>query len=159
MILMQLLQISKQILINFGTSTTLKNDFANPNSSYFIAKLDDEIVGFAGFLKICDEANIMNIVTKVDKRHLGIGSKLMQALIDEAKKQNLKSITLEVNDKNIPAIKLYEKFNFKRIGLRKKYYNNTDDAIIMSLEPVPKSAKWHFGARYKSAKFLRRIYE
>ena len=57
----------------------------------------------------------------------------MQALIDEAKKQNLTSITLEVNDKNFQAIKLYEKFGFKRIGLRKKYYNNTDDAIIMSL--------------------------
>lgn len=117
----------------FWNINTLKNDFANPNSTYIIAKLDDEIVGFAGFLKICDEANIMNIVTKVEKRHLGIGSKLMQALIDEAKKQNLTSITLEVNDKNFQAIKLYEKFGFKRIGLRKKYYNNTDDAIIMSL--------------------------
>ena len=117
----------------FWNINTLKNDFANPNSVYFVAKLDDEIVGFAGFLKICDEANIMNIVTKANKRQLGIGSKLMQALIDEAKKQNLTNITLEVNDKNIPAIKLYEKFNFKRIGLRKKYYNNTDDAIIMSL--------------------------
>ena len=117
----------------FWNINTLKNDFANPNSTYIIAKLDDEIVGFAGFLKICDEANIMNIVTKVEKRHLGIGSKLMQAFIDEAKKQNLTSITLEVNDKNFQAIKLYEKFGFKRIGLRKKYYNNTDDAIIMSL--------------------------
>ena len=117
----------------FWNINTLKNDFSNPNSTYIIAKIDDEIVGFAGFLKICDEANIMNIVTKVDKRHLGIGSKLMQALIDEAKKQNLTSITLEVNDKNFQAIKLYEKFGFKRIGLRKKYYNNTVDAIIMSL--------------------------
>ena len=117
----------------FWNINTLKNDFANPNSVYFVAKMDDEIVGFAGFLKICDEANIMNIVTKVNKRQLGIGSKLMQALIDEAKKQNSTSITLEVNDKNVPAIKLYEKFGFKRIGLRKKYYNNTDDAIIMSL--------------------------
>lgn len=117
----------------FWNINTLKNDFANPDSTYIIATLDDEIVGFAGFLKICNEANIMNIVTKVDKRHLGIGSKLMQALIDEAKKQNLTSITLEVNYKNFQAIKLYEKFGFKRIGLRKKYYNNTDDAIIMSL--------------------------
>ena len=117
----------------FWNINTLRNDFSNPNSTYIIAKIDDEIVGFAGFLKICDETNIMNIVTKVDKRHLGIGSKLMQALIDEAKKQNLTSITLEVNDKNFQAIKLYEKFGFKRIGLRKKYYNNTDDAIIMSL--------------------------
>ena len=58
----------------FWNINNLKNDFANSNSRYFVAKLDDEIVGFAGILKICDEANIMNIATKVNKRHLGIGS-------------------------------------------------------------------------------------
>lgn len=118
----------------FWNITNLENDFNNPNSSYFIAKLDDEIVGFAGILKICDEANIMNIVTRSNKRHLGVGERLLKELISSAKKQNLKSITLEVNVNNYPAIHLYEKFNFKRIGLRKKYYNNTDDAIIMTLE-------------------------
>ena len=118
----------------FWNINNLKNDFSNPNSTYFIAKLDDEIVGFAGILTICDEANIMNIVSKANKRHLGIGTKLLDALVDSAKNQNLKSITLEVNINNYPAINLYEKFGFKRIGLRKKYYNNTDDAIIMTLE-------------------------
>ena len=117
----------------FWNINNLKNDFANPNSTYFVAKLDDEIVGFAGFLKICEEANIMNIVTKINKRRLGIASKLLEALISSSKEQNCTSITLEVNEHNKPAIKLYEKYNFKRIGLRKKYYNNTDDAIIMSL--------------------------
>ena len=117
----------------FWNITNLENDFNNPNSSYFIAKLDNEVVGFAGMLKICDEANIMNIVTKVDKRHLGIGAKLLDSLIESSKKHGLKSITLEVKSNNYPAINLYEKFNFKRIGLRKKYYNNTDDAIIMTL--------------------------
>ncbi len=118
----------------FWNINNLKSDFENSNSTYYIAKLDGEIVGFAGFLKICDEANLMNIVTKISKRHLGIGKKLLESIIEEAKKQNLKTITLEVNDKNIYAINLYErKFNFKRIGLRKKYYNNTDDAILMSM--------------------------
>lgn len=117
----------------FWNIENLENDFSNPNSTYFTAKMDNEIVGFAGFLKICDEANIMNIVAKISKRHLGIGKKLLEAIIDEANKQNLKTITLEVNNKNIYAINLYEKFNFKRIGLRKKYYNNTDDAILMSM--------------------------
>lgn len=117
----------------FWNINNLKSDFENPNSTYLVAKLDDEIVGFAGFLKICDEANIMNIVTKINKRRLGFGSKLLQALISSSKEQNCTSITLEVNEHNDPAIKLYEKYNFKRIGLRKKYYNNTDDAILMNL--------------------------
>ena len=117
----------------FWNINNLKNDFANPNSTYFVAKFDTEIVGFAGILKICDEANIMNIVTKVNKRRLGIGSKLLQSLIASAKEQNCKSIILEVNENNKPAINLYKKYNFNRIGLRKKYYNNTDNAILMSL--------------------------
>lgn len=117
----------------FWNINNLKNDFQNPNSTYFVARLDNEIVGFAGFLNICDEANIMNIVTKINKRHLGIGSKLLSQLIASAHEQNCKSITLEVNEHNAPAIHLYEKFNFKRIGLRKKYYNNKDNAIIMSI--------------------------
>ncbi len=117
----------------FWNINNLKSDFSNSNSTYFVAKLDGEIVGFAGFLKICEEANIMNIVTKVNKRRLGIGSKLLEALILSAKEQNCTSITLEVNEHNKPAITLYEKYDFKRIGLRKKYYNNTDNAILMNL--------------------------
>ena len=45
---------------------------------------------------------------------------------------NLKTFTLEVNVENTPAIKLYEKFGFKNLGIRKKYYNNTTDAYIMT---------------------------
>lgn len=115
----------------FWNINNLKNDFVNPNSTYYIAKIDDEIVGFAGILKICDEANIMNIATNVNKRHLGVATKLLEKLITSAKEQGCSSITLEVNEHNTYAINLYKKFNFKRIGLRKKYYNNTDDAIIM----------------------------
>ncbi len=117
---------------DFWNINNLKNDFSNLNSTYLIARVENEIVGFAGFLKICDEANIMNIVTKKNKRNLGIGSKLLENLILYAKNQNCKSITLEVNEHNNIAIHLYEKYNFKRIGLRKKYYNNTDDAILMA---------------------------
>lgn len=116
----------------FWNIANLKNDFINPNSTYFVAKLNEEIVGIAGILKICDEANIMNIVTKINKRNLGVATKLLQSLILSAKEQHCTSITLEVNEHNRQAIQLYEKFNFKRIGLRKKYYNNTDDAILMS---------------------------
>ena len=118
----------------FWSINNLKSDYASPNSKYFVAKIDNEIVGFAGILKICDEANIMNIVTKVNKRHLGVGTKLMEALISTAKDLQCTSITLEVNEHNIYAINLYKKFNFKRIGLRKKYYNNMDNAIIMSIK-------------------------
>ena len=59
--------------------------------------------GFAGINIILDEAHLANIVTKKDLRNKGIGSKLLESLIEEA-------ITLEVNEKNTSAISLYKKF-------------------------------------------------
>lgn len=55
----------------------------------------------------------------------------MTKLLEEAKKTTL-SITLEVNESNLPAIELYKKLGFKTLGKRKKYYNNTHDAYIMT---------------------------
>lgn len=131
------LLVFKDSLLNefddFWTYSILKQEFDNENTTYIVAKDDDIIVGFAGILIIMDEANIMNIVTKKDKRKLGIGSLLLEKLIEISKIKKLKSITLEVNEKNIPAINLYKKYNFQQVGIRKKYYDNTDAAILMTL--------------------------
>lgn len=116
----------------FWSVDILKNDFKDANSKYIVAKVDNEIVGFAGIKVILDEADIMNIVVNIHKRNLGIGSVLIENLIQIADDLNCTTITLEVNENNIPAIRLYEKYHFERIGLRKKYYNNADDAIIMT---------------------------
>ena len=118
---------------DFWTYSILEKECKNQNTIYIVAKQDDEIVGFAGILKILNEANIMNIVVKKDKRKLGIGKQLLSELIKISKEQKMESITLEVNEHNIPAIALYEKFGFKTVGIRKKYYNNIDSAILMTL--------------------------
>lgn len=78
----------------------------------------------------------MNIVVKKNKRNLGIGSQLLEEILKLAQKLKIKTITLEVNEKNELAIKLYQKYGFEKIGLRKKYYNNQDDAIIMACNIV-----------------------
>lgn len=59
---------------------------------------------------------------------------MLEELIKIAKDRKLKDITLEVNVNNIPAINLYKKYEFEEVGVRKKYYNNVDDAIIMTLK-------------------------
>ena len=118
---------------DFWTYSILEQEFDNEHTTYVVAKENDSIVGFAGLQIILDEATIMNIVTKKSERKMGIGTLLLENLIKLAKQKKLVSITLEVNEKNIPAIKLYEKFKFKQVGTRKKYYNNTDSAILMTL--------------------------
>lgn len=118
---------------DFWTYSVFKSELGNPNSQYFVAIQDDEIVGFAGIWKSVDDIHITNIVTKTSKRHLGIASMLLEKLIEVSKEENLTSLTLEVNENNVYAIKLYEKYNFKKIGLRKNYYAQNENAIIMTL--------------------------
>lgn len=117
---------------DFWSYEILQNELNNPNSEYFIAKQDNEILGFAGIWKSIDDVHITDIVVKKIYRKKHIGSALLQKLIDTAKEQNFKSITLEVNENNLPAINLYSKFLFKKLGIRKKYYKNKDNAIIMT---------------------------
>ena len=118
---------------DFWTYSIFKTELENENSSYFIAKLKNEIVGFAGIWRAIDDIHITNIVTKISKRHMGIASKLLEKLIEIAKLENASSLTLEVNEHNTNAIKLYEKYNFKKLGIRKNYYGQNNNAIIMTL--------------------------
>lgn len=120
---------------DFWNVNTFKEELLNPNSKYIMAKINDKIVGFAGIWKAVDDVHITNIVTSKNFRRQNIGSVMLSNLIEIAKSEKgITSITLEVNSTNIPAQKLYEKFGFKVVGLRKKYYNNMDDAIIMTKE-------------------------
>lgn len=120
---------------DFWDYEILKEELNSQTSKYIVAKNSNNIiVGFAGIKIILDEAEIMNIVTKKEERHQGIGKLLLKEIIRISKENNICLINLEVNAKNTIAINLYKKYNFKEVGLRKKYYNGQDDAILMTLK-------------------------
>ena len=118
---------------NFWNYNIFKQELENENSIYIVAKYEGKIVGFGGIWKAVYDVHVTNIVVKKDLRHLGIGTKILEKLISISKELKFNSITLEVNENNKNEIKLYEKFGFKKLGIRKKYYNHTDNAIIMTL--------------------------
>ena len=118
---------------NFWTVGIFKEELSNPNCHYIISVQDGEIVGFGGISVVLDEATVNNIAVRVDKRNCKIGTKILEKLIDISKSLNCSSVTLEVNVENVPAIKLYENFGFKNLGIRKNYYNGSADAYIMTL--------------------------
>lgn len=124
----------QEILISdfddFWSFSTLKEEVENENSSYIIGKINNEIIGFAGLKKIFDQADIMNIVIKKTYRNQGIGTLLLENLILLAKDLNISTLFLEVNEQNKPAIHLYEKLGFEKLGVRKKYYNNNNGIIM-----------------------------
>ena len=118
---------------DFWNFNVLKKDFENPHTKYLVAKSNDCVVGFAGMLDTIDQFEITNIVVKKNERNCGIGNLLLKNLISIAKNSHREKIYLEVNENNIYAIKLYEKYGFKKVGLRKNYYNHNCDAFIMIL--------------------------
>jgi len=117
---------------DFWTYSILKSELYNENSEVIVAKYDNTIVGFASIWKSIDDAHITNIVTHKQYRNIGIGSKLLEKLINMAKDYKVKSLTLEVNEENIQAQSLYKKYQFKVLGKRKNYYKDKA-AIIMTL--------------------------
>lgn len=102
-------------------------------SKIYIYLLDNNIVGFINYSFIYERAEL-NYIYVVDKvRNNGIGIKLLDFFEKECIKNNIKNITLEVSEDNLPAIKLYIKKNFKTVSIRKNYYGNKN-AILMIRE-------------------------
>lgn len=117
---------------DFWSPSILKSELSGDNKKYIVAKCGEKIVGFAGILISPPEVEIMNIVTRKLDRNKGVGTLLLKKIIEIAQANNFENIFLEVNEKNLVAIKLYEKAGFKKVGTRKNYYNSSEDAIIMS---------------------------
>lgn len=98
---------------DFWTPDLLESELSAENRKYIVAKQNGKIIGFAGLIFCVPDAEIMNIVVKKSERSKGIGNLLLDKLIEIAKKDQLESIFLEVNQKNKIAIKMYEKAGFE----------------------------------------------
>lgn len=113
------------------------DELSNNLANYFCILSNNNIIGYAGFWHIIDEAHITTIAIKKDFRRQKFGEFLLSHIIEECLKKDIKYITLEVRVSNIPAIKLYEKYGFKSLGTRKNYYqDNNEDALIMWTENI-----------------------
>lgn len=126
----------KDILVeefdNFWKPSILEGELKSENSKYIVAKENGKIVGFVGLWFSPIDAEITNIVIKKSERKRGIGTLLLDKLIEMAKEANRDNISLEVNENNVAAGILYENAGFEIAGIRKNYYNGKENAIIMT---------------------------
>ena len=103
------------------------------------ARQQPVVRGYAGFWYDGDDAEIMTIGVGRRFQRQGIAASLMEALIARAREQGAQRMLLEVRVDNIPALALYERFGFARMGLRKRYYQPEGiDAYTMSLDLEPR---------------------
>jgi ribosomal-protein-alanine N-acetyltransferase len=99
-----------------------------------VCKHNSEIIGFIIFSPINPEAHILSISVTKKIQSKGIGTLLLQSMLDQCKAMNYKKIFLEVRTSNIQAINFYQKFGFIKDAIRDKYYkDNSEDALLMSL--------------------------
>jgi [ribosomal protein S18]-alanine N-acetyltransferase len=96
---------------------------------------DGTVTAFANYWLVADELHILNLATHPRERRRGHATRLLAHMIDVARRQPCRLMTLEVRRSNAAAQRLYRRFAFRAVGVRPNYYaEDQEDAIVMLLE-------------------------
>lgn len=113
-------------------------ELKNPFSHSFVARLnkpdDKMLVGYIVVWLVAEEAHILNIAVHPDFRKIGLGKKILMFMLNHLIERNTRAVYLEARVSNTAAQRLYRGAGFSEIGIRKKYYENKEDAVVMGLE-------------------------
>jgi ribosomal-protein-alanine acetyltransferase len=125
---------------------------SNRLATYFVARVDDEIVGYGGMWLMVDEAHVTTFAVAPPWRRQRIGERLLLGFVDVAIARFAREMTLEVRLSNLPARRLYEKFGFRPVGIRPRYYSDDhEDALIMTTLPLAEASMVERIARLRAA--------
>ena len=113
------------------------NELASGHYYLVAVDADGAVCGYAGLAVTPDEAWVQNIAVRRDRQHEGIGRTLLEALLAEAAARGVHRVLLEVAVDN-PAQRLYARYGFEPVGLRRGYYQPSNtDALVMRREGAP----------------------
>ena len=118
---------------SLGEKTLYNEIMYNDMSRYFVALVDGKRAGYVGSWLTLPNAEILNLFVSDRYRGLGIGKSLMDHVIEVCNENEIEALTLEVRVSNEHAIKLYKDLGFKSVTVRKNYYENNEDALLMVL--------------------------
>jgi ribosomal-protein-alanine N-acetyltransferase len=114
---------------------------SNRLAHYLVARAGDAVAAYGGMWLMVDEAHITTFAVHPDWRRQRIGERLLLAFLDLAIDRGAHEATLEVRLSNLAARKLYEKYGFRPVGLRPRYYSDDhEDALIMTTSALDDSA-------------------
>jgi len=100
--------------------------------SYFVAKIGRDVVGYAGLMMTAEDGHVTTIAVDPNWHRHKVATRLMAAVAREALSRFAQNLTLEVRLSNLAAQHLYRRFGFAPVGVRKNYYQETnEDALIM----------------------------
>jgi ribosomal-protein-alanine N-acetyltransferase len=102
-----------------------------------VVQQHEHLLGFIGLWLMVNEAHIVTVAVREEQRRRGIGERLLIAAIELAMDADQEVVTLEVRASNEGAQRMYEKYGFTQVGLRKRYYtDNNEDAAIMTTPDI-----------------------
>lgn len=131
----QVAQLEKICFSDPWSENSIASELNNALSFWLVAVEEDTVAGYIGSQTVMGETDMMNVAVHPDYRRRGIGEQLVNCLVEELKKRQSRSLTLEVRASNLPAQKLYEKLGFSEVGRRPRYYRNPkEDALILRKE-------------------------
>ena len=124
------------VVCDFPWTYSIFSDCIKVGYSCWVVEDEGEIVGYGLLSVAANEAHILNLCIKPEKQRQGLGRRMMEHLIEQAKKLMTHSVYLEVRVSNHGAFDLYQKLGFSVIGHRKDYYPHMDgreDALVLEL--------------------------
>jgi len=125
-------KIERQSFTTFWSTQAYVTELTNPSAVYLVATLNDRVVGYGGLWVIMDEAHITTIAVESNLRGRKIGERLLAEMLAAALKQGATRATLEVRETNEVAKRLYEKYGFTWVAIRRGYYSdNNENADIL----------------------------
>lgn len=129
----QILEIEQEAFPEPWTRGMFSQEISSPMSHFYVALLDDTLVGYGGFWRVVDEAHITSVTVRKECRGRGYGRVITDFILRTAAREGLVRATLEVRVTNVIAQNLYKGLGFEKTGMRKGYYRKTnEDAIIMA---------------------------
>lgn len=116
---------------SLGEKTLYNEIMYNDLSRYFIAMVEGKRAGYVGSWLTIPNAEILNMFVSDEYRGQGIGLKLLHKVIDVCEDNEIEHLTLEVRASNRYALNLYTSLGFKEEAVRKQYYGDGEDALLM----------------------------
>lgn len=129
----QIVKIEEECFTVPWSRVSFENELRiNSFARYIVIEDGEKIIGYCGSWVILDEAHITNIAILPEYRGRKLGETLLKKVMEIARQEGAKRMTLEVRVSNHVAISLYRKLGFREGGIRKNYYtDNQEDALIM----------------------------
>jgi ribosomal-protein-alanine N-acetyltransferase len=135
----QVLAIEQASFRNPWKREHFESELSGRYSFPFVAEIHGKIVGYICLMSLFEEAQILDIAVNPDQRGRGVGLELMARAEGFAREKQAEILTLEVRASSAPAISLYERCGFRRTGIRSRYYDAGEDAVLMekNLKEIP----------------------